>query len=209
VASSTGQSQNLPFDFRPLRVLAYEIGEDGSLTKGSGEKLAHSVCNALTQARTGQIPVDNPIMQITAWKPAGSIEHSKTDVFLQRLQYTGKLGEQIKTAILTRDLEALVAIENEIIQLPIEVSQVHTAILGVYLAYRELKAYERMTSLSERMPKELQQTAVAREQYSLALNRLAESAVKAEDFEKASSLTKSAIAALDGIPSESVGAGIK
>ncbi|MBV9157407.1 MAG: DUF4071 domain-containing protein [Acidobacteriaceae bacterium] len=196
--------QTLPFDFKPLRVLTYTVTENGSLVEESGKSLAQSVCKVLTQAREGQLPVDNPIMQITAWKPAGSIEHSKTDVFLQRLQYTGKLGEQIKTAILNRNLDALVAIENDIIQLPKEVSQVHTAILGVYLGYRELKAYEQMTLLFERVPKELQQTAVAREQYSLALNRLAEAAVKAKDFEKASILRRSAIAALDEIPLESV-----
>jgi tetratricopeptide (TPR) repeat protein len=196
--------QALPFDFKPFRVLTYAVAENGSLLQKSGPLLAQAVFKALTKARQGQLPIDNPIMQITAWKPAGGIEHSKTDVFLQRLQYTGRLGEQIKTAILNRDVDALVAMENNVIQLPTEVSQVHTAILGVYLGYRELKAYQRMTSLFERMPKELQQTAVAREQYSLALNRLAESAVKAEDFEKASSLRRSAIAALDEIPSESV-----
>src|SRR5437868_8347281 len=93
--------QSLPFDFKPLRVLPYAIATDGSLPEGSGDRLANSVCEALKRARTGQIPVDNPITQITAWKPIGSIDHSKTDVFLQRLQYTGELGERIKTAILS------------------------------------------------------------------------------------------------------------
>src|SRR3954452_24640759 len=32
--------QNLPFDFKPLRVLPYAIASDGSLPEGSGDKLA-------------------------------------------------------------------------------------------------------------------------------------------------------------------------
>jgi MAP3K TRAFs-binding domain len=200
--------QTLPFDFKPLRILPYAIAGDGSLPGGSGNALADSVCKSLKQARTGQIPVDNPITQITAWKPVGSIEHSKTDVFLQRLQYTGTLGERIKAAILSSDkdeaLSRLIDVENEIIDLPRDVAQVHTALIGVYLGYRELKAYDRMTSLFIKMPKELQQTAVAREQHALALNRLAEIAAKQNDSAKADELRKTALSVLDEIPSQSV-----
>jgi hypothetical protein len=70
-------------------MIAYDLAADGSLSDDSGKKLADVVRDRLQQARGGQLPVDNPIMQITAWKPGGSIEHSKTDVFLQRLQFTG------------------------------------------------------------------------------------------------------------------------
>jgi hypothetical protein len=147
-------------------------------------------------------------MQITAWKPAGSIEHSKTDVFLQRLQFTGELGERIKAALLIHNNDQAVArlagIEAEVIALPPEVSQVHTALLGVYLGYRERKAYDRMASLFERFPTELRQTAVAIEQYALALNRLAEGVAKAGEPDEAELLRKHAIAALNEIPAASV-----
>lgn len=197
-----------PFDFKPLRLVSYELGADGSLSDESGEALARIVCERLQQARLGQLPVDNPIMQITAWKPAGTIEHSKTDVFLQRLQFTGELGERIKAALLIKDaansVDRLVKIENEIVHLPPEVSQVHTALLGVYLGYRERKAYDRMASLFERFPRELKQTAVAREQYALALNRLAETAATEGRRDEADDLRARAIATLDEIPSASV-----
>ena len=198
----------LPFDFKPLRVLAYPLAADGSLSDGAGNALADAVCQRLRQARSGQLAVDNPIMQITAWRPAGSIEHSKTDVFLQRLQFTGELGERIKAALLIdnndRAVAQLAEIEAEIVQLPPEVSQVHTALLGVYLAYREKKAYQRMASLFERFPKELKQTAVAREQYALALNRQAETAAKTGKGDEAVELRTRAIAVLDEIPPASV-----
>lgn len=200
--------KKLPFDFKPLRVVPYALGRDGSVSDDSGSKLAAVVCERLQQARTGQLPVDNPIMQITAWKPAGTIEHSKTDVFLQRLHFTGELGERIKAALAIKDANDAVArlsdIEAATIDLPPDVSQVHTALLGVYLGYREKKAYNRMAALFDRLPKELQHTAVAREQYALALNRLAENAAKAGKGDEADELRTKAMAALDEIPAASV-----
>src|SRR6266852_5354068 len=112
-------------------------------------------------ARKGELPVDNPIMQVTAWKPSGSIEHSKTHVFLQRLQFTGKLGERINAAVALRDqteaVSELTAIEEEVVHLPPDVQQVHTALLGVFLGYREKKAYGRMRTLFDQFPKELKE----------------------------------------------------
>jgi hypothetical protein len=98
----------------------------------------------------------------------------------------------------------LIEIENEIIGLPPDVAQVHTALLGVFLGYREKKAYDRMVSLYERFPKELNTTAVALEQYALALNRLAEDAAKNGKVDDAGELRTRAIAALDSIAPESV-----
>lgn len=200
--------KKLPFDFKPLRVVSYSLGDDGLVSEDAGNKLAKLVRERLQQAQSGQLPIDNPIMQITAWKPAGSIEHSKTDVFLQRLEFTGELGERIKNALRIKNADDAVArlseVEEEIIGLPAEVSQVHTALLGVYLGYREKKAYERMASLFERFPKELKQTAVAREQYALALNRLAENAAKEGKPDQAGELRSRAIAVLDEIPPSGV-----
>jgi hypothetical protein len=195
----------LAFDVRPLRVPPYRLEADGSITEAEGQRLADSLRDRLTLARKGELPVDNPIMQVTAWKPSGSIEHSKTDVFLQRLKFTGKLGERINAAVAIGDLseavKQLAAIEEEVVHLPADVPQVHTALLGVYLGYREKKAYGRMRALFDRLPKELKETAVAREQYALALNRLAEQAGPGSESED---LRQLALSALDAIPPESI-----
>jgi hypothetical protein len=61
-----------------------------------------------------------------------------------------------------------------------------------------------MVSLFGRFPKELKQTAVALEQYALALNRLAEADAKAGKQDEAEVLRKHAIAALNEIPEASV-----
>lgn len=57
---------------------------------------------------------------------------------------------------------------------------------------------------SNRFPKELKQTAVACEQYALALNRLAENAAKVGKGDEADDLRTRAMAALDQIPPPSV-----
>lgn len=198
----------LPFDVRPLRVLSYGLTKLGAITKSAGEQLQASLKERLDLARSGQLPVDNPIMQVTSWKPSGNVEHSKTDVFLQRLQFTGKLGERIQAAVALPDkvkaISDLSAIEAEVVDLPNEISEVHTVLLGVFLGYREKKAYDKMTALFERFPKELKQTAVSLEQLALALNRLAEQASSGGDSEKAEGLRRRALQALDQIAPDSV-----
>jgi hypothetical protein len=198
----------LVFDVRPLRVLPYGLEKDGSIAELEGQKLADSLQKQLTLARTNQLPIDNPIMQVTSWKPAGSIEHSKTDVFLQRLKFTGQLGERIKAAVTLSDrveaVNQLIAIEQEVVNLPSDVVQIHTALLGVFLGYREKKAYDRMADLFEKFPGELKQTPVAREQYALALNRLAELAAKEAQDQRAEDLRRRALHALDAISEEGI-----
>jgi hypothetical protein len=197
---------SLAFDVKPLRVLPYTLAADNSLSASAGDTLASELCERLTLARAGKLPVDNPIMQVTSWKPGGAIEHSKTDVFLQRLQYTGEVGERIKLAVATSDraqaVQQLAVIEEEII--PLEIPQLHTALIGVFLGYREKRAYQRMVDLYERFPAELKQTPVAREQLALALNRLAEQAAQNQPPGATEALRNRAIQTLNAMAPESV-----
>jgi hypothetical protein len=200
--------KDLVFDLRPLRVLPYTLAKDGSIGNAEGRKLARGLRERLELARHGELPMDNPIMQVTSWKPLGTIEHSKTDVFLQRLQYTGELGQRIKAAVALSDetdaVNQLAKIEQEVVHLPNDVAQVHTALMGVFLGYRERKAYKNMEALFEKFPKELKQTPVAREQYALASNRLAEQSSDKGAGSIAEDLRSRGLTALDTIESEGV-----
>jgi MAP3K TRAFs-binding domain len=197
--------RDLAFDLRPLRVLPYALPASGAITPVKGKDLAERVRQQLAQARGGTLPVDNPIMQVTSWQPSGAVEHSKTDVFLDRIRFQGETGQRIKDAVSMKDANAAVAIlagiEAEVVELPPDVAQVHTVLLGVFLGYREKKAYDRMVALFARFPEELKQTPVAREQLALALNRLAEAA---ENPAAAEDLRTKALAALDAIDERSV-----
>lgn len=154
--------------------------------------------------------MDNPIMQVTSWAPGGDVQHEKTDVFLDRMAFVGTIGERIRAAIARKvdaaAVKALSAIERELLEDGRDVPQYHSAWLGVYLGYRERKAYDKMVALFPKLPKELRQTAVAREQLALALNRLAERADRRgrRGVKRARELRRQALAELDKMPRKMV-----
>lgn len=167
----------LPFDFRPLRVMPYTLHNRGQIGRADGAALEEALGERLRQAIDGGAPVDNPIMQVTGWAPA-RLEHDKTDVFLERVDYASDVGKRIGAALTMDDrnaaIDELEALERTIVDGEELVVEVHSALLGIYLGYRDRKAYQNMVDLFPNLPPELQATPVAQEQYALALNRLAE-----------------------------------
>jgi hypothetical protein len=174
--------ERLPFDFRSFRVITYDLADDGSIAPPDGSKLEGAIRDRLRAIRAEGFKTDNPIVQITEWEPHGRVEHEKTDVFLARLRFAGEMGERIAAAISDPDparaVAELAAAETVLLQGPEVVTQLHTVLLGLFLAYRARDAYSEMAALVDRMPRELQQTMVVREQHAFALNRLAEAAEK-------------------------------
>jgi hypothetical protein len=210
---------NLPFDFRPFRVLTYHLEAEGTLSAAEAEQFERSIAQRLAQALGGSLPVDNPLMQLTAWSPADGIEHAKTDVFIERMAYVNDIGKRIRELIQVYDgadaIERLGAIEQKLLSSPEVVPQLHTSLMALFLGYREKQGYDRMIALYEKLPGELQQTPVAREQAALALNRRAEHAAKMaadeEDettrkalFDEADQHRKRALLLLDEIPKRGI-----
>jgi tetratricopeptide (TPR) repeat protein len=198
----------LPFDVRPFRIIPYHLDGDWRLTGTAAQRLTQALRERLQLARAGDLPVDNPIMQVTGWNPAADVHHQKTDIFLQRVEYATNMGKRITSALAATDAgsaaDALAALEDELLSAPEVVSQLHSTLLGVYLGYREVKAYDRMAQLFERLPRELQQTPVALEQLALALNRLAEQSEKEGDRPAADGYRSRALAVIDDMPPKSI-----
>lgn len=173
---------NLPFDFRPFRLMTYHLGADGILSAAEADKFENDLSQKLALALSGTLAVDNPIIQLTAWSPDRGIEHVKTDVFIQRMAYVNEVGKRIKECIEIYDgaeaIERLKDIEQELLICPDVVAQLHTSLMALLLGYREKQAYDRMIMLYDKLPPELQQTPVTREQVALALNRCAEQVAK-------------------------------
>jgi hypothetical protein len=144
-------------------------------------------------------------MDATGWAGGERLAHDKTDVFLERIANTTVVGSRIRIAQKLHDrgasIEALLALEGELLEDSTSFSDLDTGLLGVYIAYRERSAYQCMVDLCSRMPPELQSTPVAREQLAFALNRLAEA-----DDERASSslLREEALTVLDSLDSDVV-----
>lgn len=198
-----GHVPQLPFDLKPLRVIPYTLDAQGRITPASSRALRRTLTERIGQMRRGELPSDNPLLQVTQLGPGRSASHEKTDVFLQRLRYVSETAQRISSAIALSDKEQararLDALRDEVLSAR-DVPQLHTVLLALFLGYREHKAYSSMVELYDSLPAELQRTAVVREQLALALNRLAESAGKdeaaAEDFRKR------ALRVLEQIPPE-------
>jgi tetratricopeptide (TPR) repeat protein len=190
----------LPFDIKPLRVLTYPLEEAGHLSDSAGAKLREELSHRLHQAIAGDLPPDNPILQVTAFEPSSRVEHEKTDVFLRRMRYASEMGERVHAALNRPSpadaVAALQAIEQEVLAGPQVVAQLHTALIALYLGYREKKAYPQMVALFDKLPRELQRTPVAIEQLALALNRLAEAKADTGDLAGASQLRREALGRL-------------
>lgn len=171
---SKGGSQ-LPFDVAPLRAMPYTLTEEGKpagleATKGA---LAGRLAEAREAAKK-EPAKDSPIYQLVESYP--DIDHTKTDVFRDRVQYSEELKKKLAAAR-KQGADALRAAEKEMGDL----GSVESGVLvDLFLSYRAVKAWDDMLGLVERMPRELSGTVMIQEQLGLALNR----AGRGEEAEK-------------------------
>ena len=192
------------FDFKPLRILPYRLQADGTFGASDAGRFSAALTERLRKAAVDMHPSDNPLLQITGWTMREDIAHSKTDAFLDRMRYASEVGRQVADVLGEGGQEALERLRDiESTCLPEHgpvVVQLHTALLALFIGYREVEGFEDMVRLFERMPPELQRKAVACEQLALALNRVAEAQAKKGDLVTAAAMRQRAIAALDRIP---------
>src|SRR5687768_7552151 len=168
----------LPFDAAAFGVIPYSVTAAGTLTKASVEKLTTSLRERIRRNRKDANGAEHPLVELTARHQRGITAHEKIDRFLQRLADAGEVGARVTAAMRRADATEAVAelaeIERELLRGGADSPLLHTALLGIYIGYRERKAYDEILALYDRMPRELQESTVAREQRALALNRLAE-----------------------------------
>lgn len=196
----------LPFDLKGMRVIPYEVQDDGSLTPPAIEALGKAITERIAAIHRGELPLDNPIVQVTGLGPGSPTSHEKTDVFLLRMRYVSTVTERISDAIALQDTAQAVAqldaVRAEVLQTPGVVAQLHTVLLALFLGYREKESYAQMVSMYSSFPPELQRTPVAREQLAFAYNRLAEAAAKKGDKAEATKLRAKALEVVQKIPAE-------
>ncbi len=163
---SAGGSQ-LPFDVRPLRAIPYELtkagmpADVGKAVRG----LTKTLSAALEESRRNPSLRDSPLYQLVEDYP--NVQHEKTDVFRDQVQYSAELKREIADAR-AEGVEALRALEER--HKP--VANLESAVLiDLFLSYRSVKAWEEMIRLAGEMPTPLASTVMVREQLALALNR--------------------------------------
>ncbi len=161
-----GEGTVLPFDIALVRGLAYRT--DGSGEPVDPEVTVDAIAKQLIAAR-GNPHDDSPIFQLVEGVPRWEIEHAKTDIFRQAMDYSKRYKERLRAAV-REGAEAVqkVAHEPALANL-LEVES--GVVVDLFLSLRDVKAHAAMIALYHRMPLPLQRAKMMREQLGFALNR--------------------------------------
>jgi tetratricopeptide (TPR) repeat protein len=162
-AKGSGQ---LPFDVAPLRAMAYILNEEGLPKDIEANKT--EIVKRLKNIKENQDQdalVDSPIFQLVEGFP--DIDHTKTDVFRDRVQYSASIKKQISDAR-KQGKDALINLEKQLGDIKNLESGV---VIDLFLTYRAVKAWQEMINLVQKMSSPLSNTIMVQEQLALALNR--------------------------------------
>ncbi len=151
----------LTFDVAPLRALPYRLGPDGIPVDTA--RTRQLLMERLVEAQTAT--PDSPLFQLVEDYP--DVDHTKTDVFRHRVEYSTRLKERLAAAR-GEGVEAVRAVEAELGEISRQESGV---VIDLFLSYRAVQAWPEMIALVGRMAKPLAATVMVREQLALALNR--------------------------------------
>jgi MAP3K TRAFs-binding domain len=155
------ESSRLPFDVAPVRALPYKLTPEGTPKDIDNTKAA--LANRLRDARNAA--TDSPIYQLVEGFP--EIDHTKTDVFRDRVRYSVQSKEKIARAR-AEGPDALRALEKEFGEIENLESGV---VIDLFLSYRAVKAWKDMIDFVKKMSPPLAETILVQEQLALALNR--------------------------------------
>jgi tetratricopeptide (TPR) repeat protein len=168
------EGSRLPFDVQMQRTIPYKLDKDGVPDADAVSSTRDAIARFLFEARNEA--KDSPIFQLLENLTPANVEHLKTDVFREQVQYSERAKGRLKEAR-AAGAEAVRQAEQALGNL----TDCETGILiDLFLSYRATKAWDGMVALAEKMPKPVAQTVLVREQLAFALNRMGRS----EDAEK-------------------------
>jgi tetratricopeptide (TPR) repeat protein len=161
-AKDSGQ---LPFDVAPLRAMAYNLSTGGGIPTDIGATKTELIERLNEAKESKNSAIDSPIFQLVEGYP--DIDHTKTDVFRDRVRYSTQLKEQIAAAR-KQGKEALINLEKQLGDIKNIESGV---VIDLFLSYRAVEAFSEMVNLVKKMSLPLAETVMVQEQLALALNR--------------------------------------
>jgi len=162
-------TKQLPFDISPLRAIPYKLES----FSGKPDQQVNTNAKEILKRRLieAQNPnTDSPIFQLVEGFP--DIQHIKTDVFRERVNYSEELKKQLAKI---RKEKSVTDLRNFIISLKNIKNQESGVIIDIFLSYRALaktkEDWEEMAEFVTLMPEPLYSTTLVQEQYAFALNR--------------------------------------
>jgi tetratricopeptide (TPR) repeat protein len=166
------EGSRLPFDVAYLRAIPYQLSSDGKPTDIDSVKA--SLTQRLVDAKNAA--TDSPLYTFDLIRGIPIIDHAKTDIFREQVQYSMNMKQKLSEAR-GKGLPELKQIEQELD----DFSNVEGGVvIDLFLSYRAVKAWQEMIDLVKKMPPPLASTVMVQEQLALALNR----AGKGEDAER-------------------------
>jgi hypothetical protein len=160
----TAEASRLPFDVGMLQALPYSLDAAGRPNKVKADRAA--LTTKLKHCTTHGVP-DSPLFKLLEGFAPPTVAHEKTDIFRGKMNGEEARRQKLRVARAS-DATAIDDVRAEMGDLGVAEATVVTDLL---LAYRAVKAWDRMIALYDVMDPVLARTPMAREQYALALNR--------------------------------------
>lgn len=162
------EGTSLPFDIALLRGIPYRLDASGKPVNPEGDK--ENIVQRLRAAK--QDPDDDsPLFTLIKDMPRVAIDHEKTDIFRDQVNYSREYKKRLAAARKAgADAVSRVAAEFPNI-LNVEAG----IVVDLFLSFRAVKSYQEMVDLYGRMSRTLQNTRMLQEQLAFALNRLGRS----------------------------------
>ena len=157
------EGSRLPFDVAYLRAVPYRLSPDGKPV--DIETIKRGLSQRLVEAKNAAI--DSPLYTFDLIKNVPMIDHAKTDVFREQVQYSMDMKQRLAEAR-KKGLPELKKIEQELGEIKDAEGGV---VIDLFLSYRTVKAWQEMIDLVKKMSPPLAATVMVQEQLALALNR--------------------------------------
>ncbi len=163
------QGTTLPFDLAMQRGMPYGLDAGGTVTdpEADAARIATSLRAAHETAHD-----DSPLFQLVDGMPRLEIDHAKTDIFRDRVaiarEYKEALADARKAGV---DAVRAVAGDPRLADLRNVEAGIIVDLMLSFRAVGTRDGCAEMIALYERMPRELQQARMVREQLGFALNR--------------------------------------
>ena len=155
----------MPFDVAPLRAMTYVFNEEGlpiDIEVNKAELIKR--LKNIKENKDQDSLVDSPLFQLVEGFP--EIDHTKTDVFRDRVQYSADIKKQIADAR-KNGKDALLNLEKKLGDIKNLEAGV---VIDLFLSYRAVKAWQEMIDLVEKMSSPLSSTVMVQEQLALRAN---------------------------------------
>jgi hypothetical protein len=161
------EGTTLPFDIALLRGIMYRTDAGGAPLE---PELCASRITAQLRAAKENPHDDSPLYQLLEYMPRFEVDHSKTDLFRDRFNYSKQYKERLAQAR-KEGVEAVQAVMAD--PRLAEMEEVEAGVvIDLYLSLRDVEAYGDMVELYGRMSEPLRRTRIVREQLGFALNRV-------------------------------------